>query len=96
MRSELHSVLADIVSARIHLDAVKDRAIIEMRQGHRPTYRGHEWGRDQFDALEQVTYAVEAAFSLLKALQFPETQSSRLEDARIMLDSLDTPHQLSS
>jgi hypothetical protein len=94
LRSELHSVLADIVSARIHLDAVKDRIIIELRSGYRPTYRGHEWGREQFDTLEQVTYAVEAAFSLLKALQFPETQPSRFEEARIMLESLDTPHQL--
>jgi hypothetical protein len=94
MRSELHSVLANVVSARIGLDAIKDRIITEMRQGHLPTYRGHEWRRDQFDTLEQVTYAVEAAFSLLKALQFPETQQSRLDEARVMLDRLDPPIQL--
>lgn len=82
MRPQLHEVLGDLAHARIAMRVLKGSIIIEMEQGYRPTYRGHEWGRHHFDALEAADLCVEMAFGLMKALQFPEMAHSRLTDIR--------------
>lgn len=80
MRSELHATLSHVVSARISLDALTSHIVLEMRQGHIPTYRGHTWEREQLDLLQDVVVTIEKAFHLLKGLQFPEMMGTRLAD----------------
>lgn len=82
MRSELHRLLSHVVSARLEIESLQHLIVHEMQLGNRPTYRGHEWGKEQIDLLSEVGYTVDKAFHLLKALQWPEMLESRLEDIR--------------
>lgn len=59
----------------------------EMQQGYRPTYRGHEWSKEHFDALTAAAFALEAAWHLLKWAQTPE-MGSRLVEARREIQKL--------
>lgn len=88
MRKELHDLLASVVRARIEGERLKYDIIYEMQKGYRPTYRGHEWGREHFVACENVFTALEAAFSWLKWLQFPEIDSRR-EEAAVLSGQVD-------
>jgi hypothetical protein len=78
VRPQLHDVLGHVVHARISMDGLQQSIIMEMRTGYRPSYRGHEWGREHFEALTAATQAIEAAFNLIKWCQWPEDRS-RLE-----------------
>lgn len=63
------------------MDLLKSMIINEMEAGYRPTYRGHEWGHQHFEAVAQAASAIQVAFDYLKWIQFPEVDS-RLREAR--------------
>jgi hypothetical protein len=81
IRPLLQEVLGHVVHARMDMQALKLAIIDEMQSGYRPTYRGHAWGREQFEDLEAAGHVLEAVFHLLKGVQFPEMRSTRWVDA---------------
>ena len=68
------------------MDSLKATIVEEMESGYRPTYRGHAWDVAQFNDLQAMACALEAAFHLGKAVQFPETRISRWGDALEQLE----------
>jgi hypothetical protein len=80
IRPHLLDMLGHVVHARMMADVLQAEIVRDMSEGFRPTFRGHEWNRDHFDALEGAVHALEVSWHLLKWLQFPEVQS-RLQDA---------------
>ena len=68
------------------MESLQLAIMTEMRAGYRPTIRGHLWGVAQFSDLTAAAAAIEAAFHLAKAVQFPETRISRWADALEQLD----------
>lgn len=81
IRPLLLEVLGHAVHARMSMESLKAAILDELRAGYRPTTRGYEWNRDQFIDIEAAGLAIQVAFDLLKAVQFPETRASRLADA---------------
>jgi hypothetical protein len=81
----LNEVLGHAVHARMSMESLQAFIIDEMQSGYRPTTRGHAWGVAQYQDLDAAAAAIEAAFHLLKAVQFPETRSSRRADARLRI-----------
>lgn len=79
MRRELNDLIRVIVDTRFAVENIAIHAIQNLRQGEPITYRGHEWGREQFEVMEKVHQGVEAAWHYAKWLQFPEMES-RLDD----------------
>lgn len=75
IRPQFHEVLGYIVHARIGMDLLKAMVVSEMHAGHRPTYRGHDWSQQHFEAIERAAEAIEVAFDYLKWMQFPEVES---------------------
>ena len=71
------------------MESLKAAIIEEMEAGYRPTTRGHEWGRVQFSDLEAAALAIQLAFDLMKAVQYPEVRYSRIADAALVLEQLD-------
>jgi hypothetical protein len=92
----LQQALGNVVHARMNMQALQLAIIEELQSGYRPTYRGHDWSVTQFNDLAAAAHAIEAAFNLMKAVQFPETRDSRLADARLELqqcaDQPDSQH----
>ncbi len=84
IRPQLLEVLGHCVHARIAMDLLQATIIAEMEGGYRPTFRGHEWGHQHFDVLSDAALHINAAFSLLKWLQWPE-MTSRLDEPQIAL-----------
>lgn len=84
MRPELTQVLSEVVSARINLESLRRMVLLEMQRGDVP------FTLPEFRALEGVSYALEAAFNLMKGLQWPTTLESRSEDATGFLAALDS------
>lgn len=81
VRPFLHDALRGVVDARLALESLRPVIIEDMQAGMRPTYRGHEWNRETFDLLQGANEAIEIAFHLLKAVQWPETKEGRQIDA---------------
>ncbi len=84
IRPLLHEVLGNVVHARIDMELLKAAVLSELEAGYSPTYRGHYWKRQHFDVLQDAALHIEAAFSLLKWLQWPEV-TSRLSEPQIAL-----------
>ena len=70
------------------MESLKAAIIEEMEAGFRPTTRGQEWCREQFSDLEAAALAIQMAFDLMKAVQYPEVRYSRICDAALVREQL--------
>lgn len=75
VRQSIYEVLGHLSHARIELDKLKRDVVEEMQQGFRPTHRGREWTKTEFQALEEASEALERTWDLCKYIQFPEMKS---------------------
>ena len=88
----LYEMVGSVADARFKLKGIEAELLEEMSAGYRPTHRGHPWSKEMFDVLTSLSLALEVAFDLAKAIQFPETLPSRLTDAHARLrESLPAP-----
>lgn len=94
IRPLLNGAVRYLVFARIQMEELKFAIVTEMREGFRPTYRGHEWSAQMFTDLEMASAAIELAFSALKMVQFPGVRHTRVDDVAKALGQLeDCYHQ---
>lgn len=89
IRPLLNGAVRFLVFARIQMEELQHTILTEMREGFRPTYRGHEWSHQQFADLELAGHAIELAFSALKMCQFPEVRHTRVDEVERALDQLE-------
>lgn len=87
VRPQFHEVMSHVVHARLSMDLLKTMILSEMQAGYRPTYRGHEWSHQHFEAVEKMAEAIQVAFDYAKWLQFPEA-NSRWAEAESGLEAL--------
>jgi hypothetical protein len=87
VRPHLAEVLADLAHAQTSVKVLEEVIVATMEDGYRPMYRGHEWTREHFIAIEAASKAMGMAWELMKWVQFPEMES-RLEAAAQYLSDL--------
>lgn len=85
VRPLLNETIRHTVMARLTMEELQYAVVREMKAGFRPTYRGHAWSSETIATLESAGLAIEVAFHLLKAVQFPESSISRRRDAEAAL-----------
>lgn len=73
----------------MEMEGLQLAIVHELELGYRPTYRGHEWYREQFLDLECAGHAIELAFHMMKAVQFPETRVGRHAAAGARLEQVE-------
>lgn len=88
IRPLLNEVLGHVVHARLNMESLQETIVNEMRAGYRPTYRGHAWDNRQYQLLEAGAHALEAAFHLLKAVQWPEMTEDRIGSVLVELEQV--------
>lgn len=77
IRPFLLEALGATVTARLKTELLKTTILLDIEAREPIIFRGHEWGKREFDAIGEASEAMDLAFALMKRAQFPELWKSK-------------------